>query len=210
MRKKKKANLFAIGCFALLLIGFSFALWTGKIGHTNELKAHKEEAKIEETFKQDTQPSGTVQKEVSFKNDSSGSVFLRVSYAETWEKTEDGNKMLLNNQLNGKDVATKNWKNGFAKNSDLWMDGEDGWFYYKKILKSGKHTENVLETVSFPEYVGDYKDYQDAQYQLYFRMEILQASDSQSTLNRSQVNKKASQTIFGKEATVNGETVEWQ
>ena len=210
MRKKSKINLFVIGCLALLLIGFSFALWTGKIWHTNELKADKLEAKIEETFKQGSKPTGNVKKEVSFKNNSSSTVFLRVSYAETWEKTEDDNKILLNNQLNGSDVATKNWKNGFAKDSDLWFDGGDGWFYYKKILKPGASTENILEDISFPEYSGDYKEYENAQYQLYFRMEILQLSDSQSTLNRFEVNKKASKTIFGKEATVNGEMVKWQ
>ena len=209
MRKKRKRGFCLIGCLMLLLISSTFAYWSGKIEHTNELKADKMNAKIEESF-EPSEPTGTVQKEVSFKNDSSNASFLRVSYAETWEKTEGSEKKLLNNQVDGTDVATKNWKNGFAQNSALWTDGGDGWFYYNKVLKPGTETEKILESVTFPEYFGEYKDYEDANYQLYFRMELLQESDSQSTLNSEEVNIKASQTVFGKEATVNGTTVNWK
>lgn len=209
MRKKRKILLFLSGCLSLLLIASTFAFWTGKINHTNELKADNINAKIEETF-EPSKPVGTVQKEVAFKNDSSNASFLRISYAETWEKTEGDNKTLLNNQLNGKDVATKNWINGFGENSELWTDGGDGWYYYNQVLEPGAETKNILEAVSFPEYSGAYQDYKDADYQLYFRMELLQVSDSQSTLNSDEVNKKASQTVFGKEATVSDTTVKWK
>ena len=209
MRKKRKILLFLSGCLSLLLIASTFAFWTGKINHTNELKANKIDAKIEETF-EPSKPVGTVQKEVAFKNDSSNASFLRISYAETWEKTEGDNKTLLNNQLNGKDVAAKNWINGFGQADGNWTDGGDGWYYYNKVLKPGAATENILERVTFPEYSGEYKEYEGADYQLYFRMELLQASDSQSTLNSAEVNKNASQTVFGKEVTVAGETVNWK
>lgn len=211
MRKKRKIMLFAFGCLALLLVGSSFAFWSGKIEHTNVLKADTMNAEIKETFdSENAKPSGTVQKKVSFKNDSSSAAFLRVSYGETWEKTEEDDKLLLNNQVNGADVATKNWLNGFGENSELWTDGGDGWYYYNQILKPGAETGNILENVSFPEYSGAYQDYKDADYQLYFRMELLQVSDSQSTLNSAEVNKKASQTVFGKEATVSDTTVSWK
>lgn len=211
MQKKKKIMLFVLGCLALLLVGSSFAFWSGKIEHTNVLKADTMNAEIKETFDSDNaKPSGTVQKKVSFKNDSSSAAFLRVSYGETWEKTEEDEKLLLNNQVNGADVVTKNWLNGFGKNSKLWTDGGDGWYYYNKILKPGVATEDILESVTFPDYSGKYKEYEGADYQLYFRMELLQVSDSQSTLNSAEVNKNASQTVFEKEATVNGETVNWK
>ena len=211
MRKKRKIMLLMLGCLMLLLIGSSFAFWSGKMEHTNKLKADKMNAVIKETFdSENAEPSGTVQKKVSLKNDSSSAAFLRVSYGETWEKTEADEKMLLNNQVNGMDVATKNWMNGFGENSKFWTDAGDGWYYYNQILEPGAETKNILETVSFPEYSGAYQDYKGADYQLYFRMELLQVSDSQSTLNSDEVNKKASQTVFGKEATVNGTTVSWK
>lgn len=210
MKKRRKLVLFLVGCMALLLITSGFAFWSGRIEHTNELKAHKPDAQIEETFEQGSQPSGIVTKTVSFKNNSTNASFLRVAYAETWQKPQGDNTVLLNNQIKGTDVATKNWKNGFGKNSDLWQDGGDGWFYYKRILKPGSQTDPVLESVTFPEYTGNYKEYADAEYQLYFRMELLQASVSSSTLNRLKVNKEASTTVFGKEAVINDETVSWK
>lgn len=209
MRKRKKLMVFILGCMALLLIGSSLAIWSGKLQQVNELKADAMSAKIEETFVQGSEPKGTVEKQVSFHNDSSCSAFLRVSYAETWTTTEGSEQKLLNNQINGTDVAQKKWLNGFGENSDLWQDGSDGWYYYKCILKPGTKTENILESVTFPNYTGEYKAYQDADYQLYFRMELLQASDSQSTLNSTEVNQNASQSVFDKTAVVNGETVSW-
>lgn len=201
--------LFLIGCLALVLIGTSYAFWSGKIGHTNILKADNLKAELVETFKQKTAPSGTVQKQVSFKNNGTCAAFLRVCYAETWETTEDGKKILLNNQVNGTDIATKKWKTGFGEESVLWADGGDGWFYYKKVLEPGAQTDNILEEVIFPTYSGEYAKYKNADYQLYFRMELLQLSDSPSTLNSSEVNQKASKTVFGKEAMVNGDSVAW-
>lgn len=211
MRKKVKFVMFLAGCLLPLLISSSFAFWSGKIEHTNKLKADQMNAQIDETFEQGSQPSGTVEKKVAFKNDSTSAAFLRVAYAETWKKqSNDEDALLLNNQVNETDVAIKNWENGFAKNSNLWQYGGDGWFYYKRILKPGEMTDEILESVTFPEYSGDYEDYKEAEYQLYFRMELLQASDSQSTLNRDEVNQKASSMVFGKEAVVNGEIVNWK
>ena len=210
MQKKIKTRVLIAGCLALLLITATFAIWSGRILHTNELKADHTSAKVEETFEQDAKPSGTVVKKVAFKNESSNAAFLRVSYAETWEKEDGDNKVLLNNQVKGVDVATKNWKDGFGSNNGNWYAGSDGWFYYTKILEPGSSTQEILESVKFPEYSGDYAEYKDADYQLYFRMELLQVSDSQSTLNSSEVNEKASTTVFGKKAKVDGENVSWQ
>ena len=210
MRKRMKIAVFMAGCLALLLTGVSFAFWSGNIEMTNILKADQMTAKIEETFTQGTAPSGTVPKTVTFQNDSSCAAFLRVSYAETWEQTDGDSKRLLNNQVDQHDVAVKDWKNGFGQDSALWTDEQDGWFYYKKILKPGASTEEVLASVTFPEYTGAYAQYGTADYQLYFRMELLQVSDSQFTLNSSDVNQKASSTVFGKQATVTGDNVSWE
>lgn len=213
MRKKKRLILFLLGCLAVLTIGSSFAFWSGKIEHTNVLKADKMKAEIDEVFEGNPQPTGTVQKEVTFKNSSSSAAFLRVSYGETWQRTEGGEEVLLNNQINGTDVATKNWQNGFGANSDLWTDGGDGWFYYNRVLEPSGETEKILTEVTFPDYdEREYRDYCTATYQLYFRMELLQVSDSQFTLNSDEVNKKASSSVFGKEAVINvdGTTVSWK
>ncbi|MST82367.1 hypothetical protein [Bilifractor porci] len=216
MKGKAKLRIFILGCLALLITGSSLAFWSGKIDHTNRLKADQMSAKIEEVFDPDSEARGTVPKSVSFQNDSSCAAFLRVAYAETW----DSNGLLLNNQIDGKDVAVKHWLSGFGQDSDLWKDGGDGWFYYKKILQPGEKTDPVLESVTFPfpqtdasvafPDINTSDNYAAASYQLYFRMELLQVSDSHATLNSEEVNEKASSTIFGKTATVSGDSVEWK
>lgn len=213
MCRMKKAVLFFAGCAALLLTGSSFAYWSGELEHTNQLQADEMQAKIIEEFVQGSNPKGFVKKEVSFKNNSTSAAFLRVCYAENWTKESGTDCFLLNNQMNGADVAVKEWKNGFGtSDSYLWKDGGDGWFYYKKVLKPGEETEKILESVAFPEYSGAYEEYADADYQLYFRMELLQVSDSAFTLNSAQVNEKASEQIFGKTAVIqsDGIAVWWQ
>lgn len=212
MRRMKRFALLLTGCAVLGLTGSSFAYWSGEIAHTNKLQADTMKAEILEEFVQGSQPSGTVTKKVSFQNDSSSAAFLRVCYAETWQKTGTEEVMLLNNQVNGRAVAEKHWLNGFDDGSGAWWNGGDGWFYYKKLLDPGAKTENILESVSFPAYTGALEEYADASYQLYFRMELLQASDSQYTLNSDEVNANASGTVFGRTAQIgtDGSSVAWQ
>lgn len=214
MYRMKKIVLLGIGCMALLLTGSSFAYWSGTIEHTNQLQADEMGADIVEEFQAGSKPEGTVSKKVTFQNNSSAAAFLRVSYAETWQKKSGDEKILLNNQVNGMDVAAKNWANGFlTADSSLWWKGDDGWLYYKRVLEAGGKTEPVLESVTFPDaYSGVYTEYADAEYQLYFRMELLQASDSAFTLNSTEVNTQASVTVFGKTARISsdGMTVSWK
>lgn len=212
MTRTKKMALYTFGCLALLVTGTVFAFWTGTLQHTNKLQADRMKAEVIEEFASGSSPTGTVTKKVSFKNDSSSSAFLRVCYAETWQKTEQNETVLLNNQINQTDIATKNWTNGFAEtDSSLWWYGSDGWYYYKRVLAPGSTTEEILQSVTFPDYSGTYAEYDGAAYQLYFRMELLQASDSQFTLNSDQVNANASKAVFNKTATVGTDgTVSWQ
>lgn len=156
-------------------------------------------------------PDGTVTKEVSFKNDGTTDAFLRVAYVENWQKEDaEGNSVLLSNKANGTDVAVKNWTESFSGD---WQDGKDGWFYYKYVLPSGESTEKILNSVTFPDYRQEsYKSYADADYSLYFKVEMLQASTGDATLNKDKVNKEASKTVFGKSATVDYvyKTVTWK
>lgn len=209
MQKPKKITIFVMGCMTLFLIKSTYSYWHGEILHTNKLKADCMEAEIVEIFEQGTNPSGTVTKEVTFQNNGSSAAFLRVTYAETWEKQEENDRLLLKNQQLGQAVAKKNWTESW-NDYGLWQKGDDGWFYYKKVLSPGGETEKILESVTFPEYEGVYQEYKDADYQLYFRMELLQVSDSQSTLNSAEVNAKASKEVFGREAVVSGEKVSWK
>lgn len=208
--ERTKLLIAILGLAAITLAGACYAYWSTSMSHLNELKADSVQASINETFRQDSVPEGTVTKKVSFKNEGSAAAFLRIAEVEAWRMEKDGSQMLLSNTVDGRPVATKNWTDAF-RDSSLWEKGDDGWYYYKKILAPGKTTEDILASVTFPEYEGAYQDYAKADYMLYFRMELLQASDSRATLNKSEVNAKAGQTVFGRKAVVDGSgTVSWE
>lgn len=208
--KKKNKIWMMLGIVVLLTMGTTLAVWHQRVEQTNHLVADTIKAQVVENYTT-SQPEDTVKKEVSFENAGSTDVFVRVAYIETWEKKDtNGKVMLLSNKLNDADVANKNWTTSF---SSEWQDGGDGWFYYKYVLPAGECTEKILDSVTFPDYEQeDYLDYRGADYSLYFKVEMLQASTGEATLNKDTVNKEASQVVFGKSATVdfNTNTVVWQ
>ena len=210
MSRVRKKLWVVCGLSVLLVIGTTLAVWHQHIQHTNHLEADTIKAQVVENFKP-SEPKDTVTKDVSFKNEGTTDVFVRVAYVETWEKKDKNNEtMLLSNQLSGKDVATKNWTDSFSAD---WQDGGDGWFYYKYVLPAGGSTAKILNNVTFPDYMQEaYQNYGDADYSLYFKVEMLQASTGDATLNKDTVNQEASQTVFGKSADVDYKTnaVIWQ
>ena len=206
--KKNKKSLFLLGVTALIVTGATFAVWHQNIQKTNHLKADNLDAEVVEEFVE-SEPEGTVTKEVSFKNTGTTDVLVRIAYVENWQKKDtDGNSVLLNNKIDEKEVASKNWTKTF---SDRWQKGTDGWFYYRYVLLKGESTDKILESVTFPDYEQEaYRDYADAEYSLHFKVEMLQASTGDATLNKDKVNEDASKTVFGKKATVNDDgTVIW-
>lgn len=194
----------------MMVIGTTFAFWYQRVQHTNHLVADTIKADVIESYTP-SEPDGTVTKKVSFKNSGSTDVFVRVAYVETWEKEDQNNeKVILNNKLNETDVAKKNWTNDFYTD---WYDGGDGWLYYNYILKAGESTQEILNSVTFPDYThSKYKNYVDAEYSLYFKVEMLQASTGDATLNKDEVNIEASKTVFGRSPSINynSNTVTWQ
>lgn len=206
---KLKAILLAAVFAAAAAIGTTFAWQTWELSVTNELRAHNTSVTIEENFPHDE--LGT--KEVCFRNTGNSSVFLRVSYTEYWEKEENGETYLLSNLTDGKEIAQIKWSNvSWNGNNSQWYVGEDGWYYYTKILKAGDRTEDIVTQVTFDNIPDEYKE---AEYCLYFKAEVVQCSDGSNTLNSPEVNKDATSKLFGMEATVtrdndNTESVTWR
>lgn len=202
-KNKKVRLLIPFLLLAVLgLVGTSFAWAKQEVTVENKLKAHTTEISIEEVFEPEIG-----KKEVEFKNNGSSSVFLRMTWTEYWE-TADGK--ILSNQVNGKEVATKEWTEAYTQQ---WKkaDPDDGWYYYRKILPAGNSTNMILERVDFPKSYGEsLAEYENAEYHLYFQVEAVQASDSAGTLNSAQVNADATWTTWGMTATVGDDgTVTW-
>lgn len=212
-RIRVKAILPAAALIAAAAIGTTFAWQSWDLSVTNNLKAHDTKVEIEEKF---DEQNPWDRKNVSFKNTGSSSVFLRVSYTEHWE-TEDGK--ILSNQYgtsgSENDAAEKKFTSEWYQN---WQTFGDGWYYYKQVLPAGTTTGEILDKVTFavPRTDPSYKVYQEANYYLYFKAEVVQCSDGSNTLNSDKVNEAATQQLFGRTATVQKDpqtgaiTVSWQ
>ncbi|MCI9104559.1 MAG: hypothetical protein HFG56_00740 [Lachnospiraceae bacterium] len=191
---KMKAILPAAAFLAAAAIGTTFAWQTWDLSVTNELKSHTTEVEVEEP---EFDPS-TGTKQVQFTNTGNSSVFLRVSYTEYWEKEENNTSYLISNTAaDGTEMATKHWTDDWASE---WTNGNDGWYYYNKVLEPGTSTNLILEEVTFENVTTE--EYLNAHYRLYFKAEVVQCSDGSNTLNSEEVNKDATNSLFGKIAQV--------
>lgn len=191
---KKKPLIFLLALFLLGIVGTTFAYYYTEIAIPNQFKAMTYNVTIEEEF---NNTWGT--KKVSFVNneETNTPVVLRINYNEFWRKEVNGVKLSLDNNVNGTNVVTKNWTTAFTTD---FVDGGDGWYYYKKTLNAEESVQ-VLNSISLNEslistspYYNDYKTYT---YELDFNFEAIQA------------NSSAISEIWGKNATITGGNVTW-
>lgn len=119
----------------------------------------------------DDSDEGFGKKEVSFVNsDSNGiAMLLRIGYSETWMDSDDN---IVSNIYNGNNVVTKTWTSAFT---DDFVSGDDGWYYYKKLLNPSDSVK-VITAISLDEPL-----YAAYDYDLNFRFEAIQANGSAAT-----------------------------
>lgn len=136
-------------------------------------------------------------KNTRFENTGEADVFLRVSYAESWNHGEGEDAVTLPLQAKTTEggevrVASPQWN---ASEVNNWAE-KDGWLYYKKVLKAGEKTEPIVTSVEFLNAADLAKlveadAYKNGSYDLHFVMEIVQASDDAA------VSKAAIQEVWG-------------
>ena len=191
---KKKPLIFLLALIVIGIVGTTFAYYYTEVSFPNQFRTMTYNVTIEEEFN-DTW--GT--KKVSFVNneETNTPVVLRINYNELWRKEVNGVKLSLDNNVNGTNVVTKNWTTAFTND---FIDGGDGWYYYKKTL-AAEASVQVLDSIALNEslistspYYNDYKSYT---YELDFNFEAIQASSS------------AISEIWGRTATISGGNVTW-
>ena len=196
MKKNKKIALFfLLGLVAVIGIAGTYAYYTQNYVIPNQFKAATYDIGIEEEF-YDT--FGTKRVYIVNKEETNTPVVLRINYNESWRKEVSGIKLSLDNNVNGQNVVEKNWTTAFT---DDFIDGEDGWYYYKKVLNA-EESVKVLNSIQLNEnlistspYYDDYKTYD---YELDFNFEAIQA------------NTTAISQIWGKTAVISGGKVRWR
>lgn len=157
---------------------------------------------VEGTIKEEL--SGT-SKKAAFKNTGEADVFLRVAYTETWTYTDAEGEHILPNYAK-KTGSTETYRVASPEwvNTDRWqLDPGSGWLYYYKALPVGETTELIVDQVDFagtgsnPEVslneLVDGDKYREAEYDLHFTLEVVQASDD------VQVSRDAIAALFGED-----------
>ncbi len=208
-KSRKKKNMIKLSGIALLAaftvgIGSTSAVIRHQINLKNEISTDTVVVEVEENLKDENSNDSVKPKKVSFKNSGSADVFLRVAYSESWSTAggADGERELLSNKMpdGGSDVASK------VIIAENWELGEDGWYYYKKVLPAGGMTTDFMEKVDFSNIESLEESlkntYKTANYEIHFQAEVVQASD------QWKVSEDAVAALFDKNisATVNDGT----
>ena len=133
----------------------------------NEFKTMTYNIDVTEEFNNDW---GVKKVFITNSDSSNTDVVIRVKYIEIWSKTIDNQKLFLSNTINGINIVNKDWTSTF--NNDF-VNGGDGWYYYKKVLKPNEQIQ-ILESISLNnDLIQLYTDYLDYDYQLIFSYEVL-------------------------------------
>ena len=198
--KNWKLGILIITWIIVMGIGATYAYNQHHVKQENLLKASLVSGEIEENDNSVEESQGfelrpgEVEKRVRFKNTGEKAVFIRVSFGETWLGKAD--ELLVLDDT----YVTLHWSDAW---NDEWQLGDDGWYYYKRILKSKETTAEVLSSVEFASSSNMPAIYQNAIYQLFFTMEVVQYSEEED------VNNDALQKVFNRTATIVNDIVIW-
>ncbi|EOU1110791.1 BsaA family SipW-dependent biofilm matrix protein [Clostridium perfringens] len=137
--------LIVISIISVTVLGKGF---TSIDSVNNKFSIGSVETEIDENFDAPKEWDGSnISKLVSIKNTGKSDEFVRVSIIPRWiDKNENpwtGDSNLIQLNLDEDNVIALN--KGDINN--LWVYGEDGYFYYMAKLKSGKSTKELLKSV---------------------------------------------------------------
>ncbi|EOU1912488.1 hypothetical protein GZ981_002401 [Clostridium perfringens] len=137
--------LIVISIISVTVLGKGF---TSIDSVNNNFSIGSVETEIDEKFDSPKEWDGSnISKLVSIKNTGKNDEFVRVSIIPRWidenENPWTGDSNLIQLNLDEDNVIALN-KDDI---NNLWVYGEDGYFYYMEKLKSGKSTKELLKSV---------------------------------------------------------------
>lgn len=171
----KKRSLMLVSAIALALVivaGGTLAWFTADAEVSNSFRAGTLEIDVVEEFDeegaQNVNPGDQFNKQVQVENLGSKRAYVRVKLTALWQAAE-GKEIEDPNALEPAELV--------GLNTDDWVDGEDGYFYYKHILAAEGGITNPLFThVKFAGAdMGD--QYQGASFSLDVEAEAIQVTN---------------------------------
>lgn len=164
--KKSKTAAAVCGLMAIAVAGASFAYWNKTSEVNNPFDTGKYGSTVVEDFKPedgaDWQPGAEVNKDVFAVNSGDTDLIVRARLDETWTyKGETDAYKNSNASSGGYDVYSVDQKaedDGLTEadgsvvkktfsDSENWIKGSDGWWYYKVNLAGGKTSDKWLDCV---------------------------------------------------------------
>lgn len=187
--KRSQVLLMIAVMICFMAIGGVYAWSKLSASVTNKINTPTVDVEVIEEFDEQTMVDWykPVDKKVQFKNIGTVPIFIRVSYVELWK---NANNKILSSVVNGQEIVKKNWTDAW-KNE--WVDGNDGWFYYKRVLQPNTLSSHVLTSLEFDSSnLGELTDiYGNASYSLKFVSEAVQFSED------IEVNRRSVRANFG-------------
>ncbi len=188
----KLALVFVSICL-IITIGITLAYYNSVVSIDNKLATNKPEVELIEKFSQGSTflPGEKVDKQIKFSNSGKIDALIRVKYSDIWidlnDKSVDGDT----------DLVVKEWTKAW---NNEWIDGNDGYFYYTKILRTGAITNIILDKLVLLDKASNDDhdfDYSALAYKIIFE------------LDACMVSNEAAQISFGKSIKISGENVTW-
>lgn len=115
-------------------------------------------------------PGDVIDKIVSVTNDGDNAIWVRVKLDRSLilaGESPEGDFSVLGLDLNDED----------------WTEGEDGWFYYNRILAPGETTEDLFTAVTFPASLGN--DYMNARVEIDVLAQGVQSANNGLTVQEA-------------------------
>jgi len=165
VNKRKQVLSVIAAMLAIVIIAGSYAYWnqTHRIENPFDTGGKYGSTVIEDfTPEDDWQPGASVDKAVRVENTGEQDIIIRVKMDEKWVRkgdtvpykefsAEPDGAVYTIYQKSDTDGLTEADDSVVIKNfsgSENWVDGGDGWFYYKTNLAEGEKTDQWLESVA--------------------------------------------------------------
>lgn len=162
--------------FAVSVTFMGYAFWTIQSRTDNVLTMASYKAQIVEEYNvpAHVNPSETVQKKVHVKNEGTVDILVRVSVTKVFGVRDADGKLRTADGLNPDMIE-------ISFNSRFWEQKDDGWFYYREILRAGETTrEPLMESFTLSAKAGN--EYRGKDAEIIVCMESVQADKDAASI----------------------------
>lgn len=193
MKKKLDKIIIIISLIVLLVIGVTMAFYKATLIQNNKLSLKDSGVSVIEEYGEriDFLPGETIDKKIKFKNEKTLELFIRFKLEDKWT--------LIDGEPSEAQVGAVEKKYTDFFNNNVLI-GNDGWNYYKKVLKPKEITPDIMSAIKLSEEVSNdarFLDYSQLNYKLDILVEALPIEEDRV------------KNLWGASFTRNSDEVNW-